>query len=171
MKIAFSSAGDIAKLVDVLLDAEAIDLDGESFRLTRPVRFDGRFLGSDAKIEVRGRILAGLEVDCTRCLTAFDQDVDFDFRSVYVNSEHETAAAETELGDEDLDESLVEGDEIDLNETIREQLLLAVDEKQFCREDCRGLCERCGANLNLYECRCGEDEIDPRWKALGNLQF
>jgi uncharacterized protein len=44
-------------------------------------------------------------------------------------------------------------------------------EQAFCREDCRGLCEKCGANQNLIDCKCEEKEIDPRWQGLRELKI
>ena len=58
---------------------------------------------------------------------------------------------------------------IDLSEAVREELILAVPQFVECREDCRGLCPRCGADLNLGPCGCSK-EIDPRWAALTKLR-
>ena len=69
-----------------------------------------------------------------------------------------------------MDVSVIEGFEIDLTELVREQILLNLPEQVFCREDCKGLCEKCGANRNLINCNCEEKEIDPRWSALKNLK-
>jgi uncharacterized protein len=81
----------------------------------------------------------------------------------------ETREDDLEVEEADLDEQLVEGDEVDLTEIIREQILLNLPEQVLCKEDCKGLCPQCGANRNLIDCDCGEDEIDPRWAALKNL--
>ena len=67
----------------------------------------------------------------------------------------------------ELDE--MEGSEIDLAEIAREQILLDLPQQFFCKDDCKGLCEKCGTNLNLKDCDCEDDEIDPRWAALKNL--
>jgi len=57
---------------------------------------------------------------------------------------------------------------IDLTEAVREELLLAVPQYVVCRDDCRGLCPRCGADLNAGPCGCAP-ETDPRWAALTKL--
>jgi uncharacterized protein len=59
--------------------------------------------------------------------------------------------------------------EIDLGEAVREALILAIPEFPLCREDCRGLCARCGADLNQGECRCPR-AADLRWGALQALR-
>jgi uncharacterized protein len=58
---------------------------------------------------------------------------------------------------------------IDLAPLVRELSLLALPIKVLCRPDCQGLCQECGANLNLGDCGCAENEIDPRLAALGSL--
>ncbi|MGH7783338.1 MAG: DUF177 domain-containing protein, partial [Candidatus Binatia bacterium] len=55
------------------------------------------------------------------------------------------------------------------NEVVREQILLDLPDQVFCTENCRGLCPKCGANRNLIDCKCEEDNVDPRWAALNNL--
>ena len=60
---------------------------------------------------------------------------------------------------------------IDIDELVREQVLLAVPERSLCQEDCKGLCPTCGADRNLKECGCESVEADPRWAALKNLRF
>ncbi|MGQ0540872.1 MAG: DUF177 domain-containing protein, partial [Blastocatellia bacterium] len=76
-----------------------------------------------------------------------------------------------EVSGEDLDVDLLIDDSLDLNEIVREQILLNLPQQIFCKEDCKGLCPKCGANINLIDCNCNETEIDPRWAALNNLRF
>jgi uncharacterized protein len=92
------------------------------------------------------------------------------FRAIFVDSADEDVNAEAEVSDDALDESPVADGRIDMAEVVREQLLLAMPEQIFCREDCLGLCPKCGSNLNLIDCKCADDEIDPRWAALKNLK-
>ena len=72
--------------------------------------------------------------------------------------------------DDDVDFAPFEGDEIDLGELFREQILLAIPMTPLCREECKGLCPVCGADLNAGECSCERGEIDPRWSALADLK-
>ncbi|MEO7658752.1 MAG: DUF177 domain-containing protein, partial [Pyrinomonadaceae bacterium] len=90
--------------------------------------------------------------------------------AVFIDSGKQSTDYVAEVSDEALDESLVEDGKIDMAEVVREQLLLVQPEQIFCREDCKGLCPQCGANLNLIDCKCADDDIDPRWAALKNLK-
>src|SRR5215213_1677197 len=83
---------------------------------------------------------------------------------------HTYRAENVELQAEDLILSAYEGDAVDLDELVREQILLALPSRHLCREDCKGLCQKCGANLNDAPCSCEQGEVDPRWAALADLK-
>jgi len=67
------------------------------------------------------------------------------------------------------DGAAYEGDAVDLDELVREQILLALPSRRLCREECKGLCPTCGADLNAGRCACEQREVDPRWSALADL--
>ena len=77
---------------------------------------------------------------------------------------------ETHLESSDLDTDVIDGNELDLAEVAREQIVLNLPEQVLCSEDCKGICPTCGTDLNEGECRCREDDIDPRWQALKELK-
>ena len=60
--------------------------------------------------------------------------------------------------------------EIDVSQEVRDLVILSLPPQIFCSPDCKGLCPRCGANLNAETCRCTKDEMDPRWEALKGLR-
>jgi uncharacterized protein len=66
--------------------------------------------------------------------------------------------------------SYYQGDGLLLEDAVREQVLLALPLKAVCREDCRGLCPKCGAYLNEEQCSCKEHVEDPRWAALKDIR-
>ncbi len=154
---------------DFTLAPEEIDLDGEDAKLKRAARVAGKAVKHIAQTDVEGTISAELEIECTRCLQPIDREFEIPFKAAFVTPENYTQAKEAELNAEDLDVSIIEGNEIDLTELVREQILLNLPEQVFCKEDCKGLCEKCGANRNLINCKCEETEIDPRWKGLKDL--
>jgi uncharacterized protein len=154
---------------DFTLEPGEIDLSDEAARLKTPVAVKGELKKGIVETTVAGTIAAEVVFDCTRCLAEVERRLEFPFTAAFVAPEHYTAAREAELGAEDLDTSVIEGSRIDLGELVREQLLLNLPEQVFCREDCRGLCAKCGANRNATDCGCEEKEIDPRWAGLKNL--
>src|SRR5215213_6979878 len=155
---------------DFELTPEEIDLDSEDAKLKTAANVKGKLTRHIAQTDVEGTITAELEVECTRCLEKIEKKIEILFEAAFVSPENYTQAKEAELNAGDLDVSVLEGNEIDMTELVREQILLNLPEQVFCREDCKGLCEKCGANRNLINCNCLEEEIDPRWSALKNLK-
>ena len=170
MIVELASIGKTPKTIEERFDPAEIDLSGESVSLTGPATFAGETVQVAGQAHVRGRLEADFALDCVRCLEPVETHLDIRFDSVFVDASNETDRTEAEVAEEALDESLVENGLIDMAEVIREQILLAIPDQVFCREDCRGLCPKCGANLNLIDCKCSDDEIDPRWAALKNLK-
>jgi uncharacterized protein len=84
--------------------------------------------------------------------------------------EQERPGEETELLAEEIDLIPFDGDEIDLVEGLQEQLVLALPLKPVCGQDCKGICPKCGADLNRMPCGCEKDRIDPRMAVLGKLK-
>ena len=74
------------------------------------------------------------------------------------------------LNNEENDEYLVlDNDQLPLDELAEEELVLNLPSKNLCRKDCRGLCPKCGRNLNEGLCGCRSDTVDPRLEALRQL--
>jgi uncharacterized protein len=129
-----------------------------------------RFYRSGADLFFDGSFHAELEGCCGRCLEtyAFELGQRFDFVLTPAPA-HQGRRAE-ELRSDDLGLSYYSGEEIDLSPLIAEQLLLALPTRPLCKEDCRGLCSRCGANLNRESCDCAAPEGDPRMAIFRSLK-
>lgn len=149
------------------------DLGEEGIRLAAPLKIGGVAFLKDAEVRVRGELNGSVEVDCDRCLRSVPLPIDlsFDAHLVAEGEQKEGAGQNVELLDQDLDYSVFDGESIDIDELAREQILLARPTRLLCREDCRGLCALCGADLNAdQKCNCESAEIDPRWGALAALK-
>lgn len=155
---------------DLRFAPDEIDLESDEARLKSAARTVGKITKHIAHTDVEGTISAEIEFECSRCLQKVDSKLEFPFHAAFVTPEYDTQAKEAELNADDLDVSVLEGNEIDLTELVREQILLNLPEQVFCSEDCKGLCPQCGANRNLINCNCLEKEIDPRWAGLKNLK-
>ena len=148
------------------LEPNEIDLHLEDAAILSLTEVSGRIRKRIVQTEVEGKIKTRVGVECNRCLTKTEKDLEIPFSAVFVVPEHYTEETEKELDEDELDVSIFEGDKIDLKELVREQVGLNLPTKIFCNEDCKGLCQKCSANKNLIDCKCEENEIDPRWKAL-----
>ena len=147
-------------------EPEEIVLDEEYVRLTSPPEVTGRVERSGQKVRLRGKINTTAEVDCDRCLKSVSVPVETEFDVTYVPEEDYTSSEAAELQEEDLSLSVFDGETIDIDELVREQVLLTLPNRALCGEECKGLCPVCGADRNVNLCDCQSKEIDPRWAGL-----
>ena len=146
-----------------------LKLDDERLNLAEPPSVSGRIQQSDAKVTVSGKLEAKLQLECDRCLKTVIVPVSNDFNVEYVTPDVYQAGSGAELLDEDLSLSVFNGAVIDIDDLVREQLLLAVPTQALCQAECKGLCPVCGNDKNLKDCNCQEAEIDPRWAGLKEI--
>jgi len=170
MIIDLANVGTTAKKIDLTFDPAEIDLEGELVSLSGKIAFGAETQRLDDKAHVHGLINADVSLACTRCLEPIAKRLEIPFHAVFVDANEEYPNAEAEIADDLLDESLVEDGSINVADVVREQILLATPEQVFCDPGCKGLCPQCGANLNLIDCKCADDDIDPRWAALKSLK-
>ncbi|MBI2854199.1 MAG: DUF177 domain-containing protein [Chloroflexi bacterium] len=133
------------------------------------VRGDIEMVRTDRGILVRGRLSTCVETTCSRCLCSFSCPVTFDLEEeVFPTIEVFSGAPLPSPEDRDaftIDEHHI----LDLGEAIRQYALLSLPMKPLCRQDCLGLCEQCGHNLNEGKCSCPARLQDPRWEKLQQL--
>ena len=146
-------------------------LDDEHMRLIEPPQVTARINRSDHEVRVSGQITARAELDCDRCLKGIEVPIEASFDVSYVAAQDYVETDAAELQAEDLSLSVYEDQAIEVDDLVREQVLLALPTRALCTEDCKGLCPICGANRNEMSCECEAAETDPRWKALKDLRF
>ncbi len=100
---------------------------------------------------------------CDRCLDDFRRTIMTGYAIMYVMHEHPVEGIEKE---HEVQRIHPDANIIDLGEDVRQYIILAVPQKQLCRESCAGLCPMCGVNKNHTTCTCADEEIDPRWLTL-----
>jgi uncharacterized protein len=102
-------------------------------------------------------------------LQAVELPVNADFDLEYITGADYESSEAAELTDAEMSVSVFDGEALDIDEIVKEQILLAVPSHMLCRDDCKGICPECGSDRNTGECSCVTDNIDPRWAALKNL--
>lgn len=141
------------------------------FSFLSPVSAHLEISSSEGMVNVNGDLRARLLLGCSRCLKEFQSDIDTDFSVIYMpGNEKET---EKELKPGDLEVNYLDGHELDTTEILLAQLSLEVPIKPLCREDCKGLCPKCGADLNASACACvsGEEaKTDSRFAKLKDFK-
>ena len=134
---------------------------GVSYPVSEPVLAQGTVRNTAGVLVMTGDITTSIHGICDRCASEFDRDIRFPLDVVLV----------TELANEENEDEWVfplEGDSADLDDIVRTVFVLNLDSKLLCDEDCKGLCHRCGNNLNDGPCSC-QKELDPRFAALKQL--
>ena len=142
----------------------------ERVRLTEPASVKGKVRLSGNEVFVNGHVDVRAQVECDRCLQPVEAPVNADFALEYIPGKEYESSDVAELTEEEMSVSVFDGQAIDVDEIVKEQILLAVPTRMLCREDCKGICPECGIDKNMGECQCVTDDIDPRWAALKNLK-
>jgi len=137
--------------------------------LIEPVAVNGAVRLARTEVFVNGHIKTRVAVECDRCLKQVELPVDADFELEYVTGTAYESTEAAELGEDELSVSVFDGEAIDVDEIVKEQVLLAVPTRTLCRPDCKGICPDCGIDKNTGDCACETSEVDPRWAALKNL--
>lgn len=160
---------DREKAIDETLPIGSVDLELINAKVASAVRLEGKTVKATGIVVVTGRLTGTVEIDCDRCLEPMQRPVDIALDLEFVPNQQTADQTNLELHLEDMKRDAIDGSEIDLVDIAREQILLDLPQQFFCSENCKGLCEKCGTNLNLKGCDCEDNEIDPRWAALKNL--
>ena len=146
-----------------------IELDDDNAQLTSQTTVEGSARRKGDEVRLNGKIRAEVEVSCDRCLAAVQAPVEIEFDTAFIPGEKAASESENvELLADDMRLATLEGDSVDLDGLVREQILLALPSRRLCREECKGLCPTCGADLNAGRCSCERSEADPRWSALAD---
>ena len=134
---------------------------GGSSPVTETVTANGSVRNTAGVLILNGEVSTTLHGICDRCAREFERQVTFPVEAVLV----------TELASEENEDQwtfLLENDCADLEDIFTTAFVLNMDSKLLCSEECKGLCFRCGKNLNDGPCDC-QPEIDPRFAALKQL--
>lgn len=153
------------------LDAKAATVEGElapddavwqegDVRPSGPIAVSGRISpAGEGRYYWSGRLSGAVEMDCRRCLEPVQVDVDEEAHMLFAEVEDD------EADDPDIFQIPPGAQELDIRPAVREQWLLVAPAFVLCREDCKGLCANCGADLNAGACKCAP-ATDSRWDAL-----
>ncbi len=147
-----------------------LEFDDDGLTLKSAVEVAGEASLKNSEVRLRGTVTAEIEVGCDRCLTGVPKSVRQSFDAAFIPVTEDVQQPSVELAADDLSVGIYEGNVFDLREFAREQLLLSLDTRTLCREDCKGLCPTCGVDLNAEACACEREEVDPRWAALAQLK-
>jgi uncharacterized protein len=111
-----------------------------------------------------------MDINCARCIENVELYVNRAFDLLYRPLDSEKGSDEVNISEAETEIGYYKGEGLELEDVLREQVLLAVPIKTVCRPECKGLCPHCGKNLNNETCDCDQKNADPRWNALKGLR-
>ncbi len=136
----------------------------EKTRLTSNIDIDIEITKVLREITVLGNVSFSIESPCSRCLETVKLDIKPEIRLVL-------SPSDKIKDEEDEHHETYSGEEIDLSDYLREQIAISLPVKVICSEDCKGLCPKCGINLNKETCGCEKERVDPRFAVLKKLKI
>lgn len=160
------------KTVSLEVPPESIEVDEQEVRFEQPFQGEAEIWNAGDRLLVKVELSGEATLVCSRCLSAYTEPLDVSFEEEFVQGEEGEEPSEEEQEEEsERTVSFYTGDEIDLAEPVRENILLELPMKPLCDEDCKGICPGCGTNLNLGDCTCegSSDVVDPRLSVLKDL--
>ncbi len=152
--------------LDEPLDLPALEDAARERIVCRDARLRGELRRGSRGVDFNGRLDATASLCCSRCLEPFEQRIRSDFRLILVPEAAELAGGTDDVAEEDVALFYTREGKADVDEIATEQIYLNLPLKPICREDCKGLCSSCGANLNSSPCDCVEETVDPRLAPL-----
>lgn len=134
----------------------------EESRLKNEIEFDGKFFKVDKSLLLEAKVNYFYAESCARCLKEFENKITAKFNAIIVDALDEDYEAE------DM-QILIKDSFVDLEESIKQLVYLSMPMKALCKSSCKGICSKCGINLNTDKCECNDFVIDPRLEKLKTL--
>ncbi|HYF95628.1 MAG TPA: DUF177 domain-containing protein [Symbiobacteriaceae bacterium] len=160
------------KKVPVQVAVESVEMAGQQVVFDRPFEGEAEIWNAGDRLLIQASVAGEATLECSRCLSPVTLPLQVSFEEEFVEGAPSEGAEEPD-SDAEAERSVTyySGDEIDLSDPLRENILLELPMKPLCSDECEGLCPSCGTNLNEGPCQCGEQShtVDPRLAALKDL--
>ena len=128
-----------------------------------PLRLTATNLGED-RLRLVGDVVLTIVIPCDRCLTDVDTEL-----ALHIDKEVEVRPAEEDGIEELVEKEFFFGYNLNVDELVYSEILVNWPMKTLCQESCKGICKKCGANLNHGSCDCDTVELDPRMAAIRDI--
>jgi len=137
---------------------DSINYKGDILKFIEPISFNGVARNVGESIEIKGVVKSNILTQCYRCLEDTKLELELEYLEEFTKKD---------ISDDNT--HYYSDDTIELNETVLATIILNLPMKFLCKDDCKGLCPVCGTNLNIQECNCIDDNVDPRLSILKTL--
>ncbi len=172
MKLDMTTLAEGSTTITFEVQASEIGPDPNLPEVLMPVRVEALVFKRHSQVLIEGKLETVVKMVCSRCLESapvnIQGEIRYDFRSL---AEETPSLKEEEIKPDELDVEWYEGVDLDLNDPIRQSLILSLPMRPLCSEQCLGLCPNCGSNLNLGKCQCREEDDSNPFRKLKGLKF
>lgn len=162
MKVQISdiiSGKDRSKKIDYTFAIPQFDFEGDIIKYIGSCEVVGVISAESDILILSAKIKANLEMICSRCLDTFIYPIDIDIEERFT----------TNSKSEDDEAIVVLDDVLDITEIVETSIISTLPIKRVCKDDCKGLCQECGCNLNFNTCSCNKEDVNIRFEALRGL--
>jgi len=153
-------------------DPGQIDFQDVEVEQAGPLRVEGMaelLANTDGEVRIRGTLAVRMKAPCDRCLGEAVMSLETNLDLFYRPMSYIARDEEVEIDEGEAEIGFYEGEGMELEDVLREQILLMLPMQKVCREDCKGICPLCGRNRNEAVCQCKVETVDDRWKALREI--
>lgn len=151
---------------------EGFNLNGRNIKIIEPIKYEGQVFKTykDKNLNINIDITYIYEEACSRCLASSVSEVNTNLSAKLMEYGSDVEEIENQEEDKDFEDYedvlYYKNNNLNLDEYIVEQVILSLPMRTICKEDCKGLCSKCGKDLNVSECDCVHNDIDPRLEKL-----
>ena len=159
---------------DEIFQPGQIDFSGEDIEQGSPLHATGTaeiLAHSEGEVRIQGRYTVEMSAECDRCLGRAKFPLDASFDLFYRPMENIAVEEEVEIDEGEAEIGFYENGGMELEDILREQVVLALPMQKVCSDGCKGICPVCGKNRNETACDCRIETADDRWGALRKLQL
>ncbi|HWQ56770.1 MAG TPA: DUF177 domain-containing protein [Bryobacteraceae bacterium] len=158
---------------DEIFQPGQVDFSDAEVRQVSPLHAIGTaelLANTEGEVRIQGSFAVEMGCECDRCLGQARFPLEAPFDLFYRPMSRIARVEEVEIDEGEAEIAFYEGGGMELEDVLREQVILALPMQRTCREDCQGICPNCGTNRNETVCECRPDSGDDRWKPLSSLQ-
>jgi uncharacterized protein len=168
MVFGIEEIGEGALCISLVLKKDQLEVDQTGLNVNVDITVNGSLNRIDDDVYLNGTVMTSVVASCSRCLDTLSYPINSDLKAHFVPPDDRfTSERDVELHASDIDAEVYENQQIDLTQSIRDSILLAVPVICLCKENCKGICSQCGKNLNQGLCKCeNEPFTDPRMESL-----
>jgi uncharacterized protein len=145
--------------INIVIEESDLFGSNDEVQCKKPIEISGVLTLVGDILDLSCRVNTELLLQCSRCLEKFSYSVDFDLNEKFSSNP----------GNKDEDIILIDSDNIDITEIIENSIIVTLPLKILCNENCKGLCQYCGKDLNNSTCNCDNKDVDPRLAKLKDL--